>query len=364
MNNKRFIIIYILLVVISIIVYLFFCNNYFLYKQPIAKVIEEKSIYQSTESITYGYEEKVYIQKIKAKILNGTYKGKIVNIENEYHQGEAYDIKYHVKDEIFLDLNIRNKKIVKASITEYKRDKYVVLLLLFLILVIILVGRIKGLLSIMSIIINIVIFYIIIKINAKGVSLPILAYISSILFSTVCLLLVSGFNKKTKSAVISSIVGVTVTTILVLVIIFFTKYEGIRFEQMELLTRPAEDVFIAEVIIGGLGAIMDISITMSSSLNELIEKNKRISNKKLYQSGINIGKDVMSTMINVLFFTFISSSITNLAIYFRNGIEVKSLLNEFISLEMTRALIGAIGIVLTIPIAIKIFLLVYRRKVD
>ena len=70
----------------------------------------------------------------------------------------------------------------------------------------------------------------------------------------------------------------------------------------------------------------------------------------------------MSTMINVLFFTYISSSIINLSIYFRNGIDTGSLITEFISLEMTRALIGAIGIVISIPIAIKISLLIYKRR--
>ncbi len=360
--NKKFIIIYSILMVVSIIIFILFTNNYSLYKEPIGRVIEEKSIYSDTEVITFGYEEKVYNQKIKVKILNGTYKGKIIDIDNEYHKGEAYDMKYHVNDEVFLDLNVRNKEIVKAEITGYKRDKYVVLLMLFLLLIIILIGRIKGLLSIISILLNIVIFYIMIKINARGVSLPLLTYIGSILFSIICLLLVSGINKKTKAAIISSIIGVTVTTLLVLIIIYFTKYGGVRLEQMELLTRPAEDVFLAEVIVGGLGAIMDISITMASSLNELIEKNKRISYKKLYQSGINIGRDVMSTMINVLFFTFISSSIVNLIVYYRNGIQVSALLTEFISLEMTRALIGAIGIVLSIPIAIKISLLVYKRR--
>ena len=362
MNNKKFIIIYSLLIIISVIIYVLFSYNYSFYKEPIAKIIEEKSIYQSTEEITYGYKEKVYIQNIKAKILNGTYKGKIVYIENEYHSGEAYDMKYRINDEVFLDLNIRNKKIINARITEYKRDKYVILLILLIILVIVLVGKIKGFLSIISVFINIVIFYLMIKISSKGISLPLLSYISSIIFSSICLFLVSGKNRKTKAAIISSITGVTVTMLLVLIVILFTKYDGIRFEQMELLTRPAEDIFISEVILGGLGAIMDISITMSSSLNELIEKNKRISYKKLYNSGINIGKDVMSTMINVLFFTYISSSIINLSIYFRNGIEVNSLLTEFISLEMTRALIGAIGIVITIPIAIKISLLVFKRR--
>jgi len=39
------------------------------------------------------------------------------------------------------------------------------------------------------------------------------------------------------------------------------------------------------------------------------------------------------------------------------------LVNEYISLEMTRALTGAIGITVTIPISIYISLFVYKRRI-
>lgn len=150
--------------------------------------------------------------------------------------------------------------------------------------------------------------------------------------------------------------------LITIIVINITKYSGTRFEQMELLTRPYEDIFTSELILGGLGAIMDISISMSSSLNELIEKDKKITIKALTKSGFSIGKDIMSTMINVLFFTYICSVIPNLTIYFRNGVKMSHLINEYISLEMTRALIGAIGITLTIPIAIYTTLFIYKRR--
>lgn len=107
---------------------------------------------------------------------------------------------------------------------------------------------------------------------------------------------------------------------------------------------------------------MDISISISSSLNELVEKDNKITASALYKSGVAIGKDIMSTMINVLFFTYICSVIPNLTIYFRNGVELNTLINEYISLEMTRALTGAIGITITIPIAIGITILLYKRR--
>ena len=211
---------------------------------------------------------------------------------------------------------------------------------------------------------NITIFYIFINLNTKGISLILLSFIGTIIFSTISLLLSAGINKKSASAIVSTITTIIFNLIISYLVIYFTKYDGIRFEQMDLLTRPYEGIFISEIILGCLGAIMDISITISSSLNELIEKNNKITLKELAKSGIAIGKDVMGTMINVLFFTYICGILPNITIYFRNGIELGHLINEYISLEMTRALTGAIGITICIPISIIITLLFYKRRLN
>ena len=362
-KNKKFFIFYILLVIICIGAIIFAYNDYSLYDETIAKVTDTKEEYVSTDYITYGYQEDTYEQTIETKILNGEHKGETVTIDNTYHKSQTFDQKYNKGDEIFISLNVQEDKIVKAHIEGYKRDKYIAILIVMLILTIVFVGHIKGFLSIISVIINIVIFNIIVFMNAKNyATLPVLCFIGAIIFSIICLTLVSGFNKKTLSAVISSVVGVSLTMLISMIVIHFTKYSGVRFEQMELLTRPYEGNFISEIILGGLGAIMDISISLASSINELIEKDKKISIKALKKSGFAIGKDIMSTMINVLFFTYICCIIPNLAIYFRNGVDIHSLLNEYISLEMTRALTGAIGITITIPIATYITIFVFKRR--
>jgi uncharacterized membrane protein len=361
-NNKTYVITFFVILIIGIASIIFTYNDYFLYEKTIVKTIETKEEFVETETISYGYHDDVYKQTIKAKILNGERKGEIITINNEYHEGEAYDQRYHKGDELFVSLNERDGQVINVHIENYKRDKYIVLLLVMITITIYLVGRIKGLMSIISVILNITIFIILVKMNTKGISLVLLSYIGAIIFSILCLLLVSGINKKTLAAIISSITGVTITMLICFIVIHFTKYQNVRFEQLELLTRPYEGIFISELILGGLGAIMDISITMASSLNELIEKDNKITIKALTKSGIEIGKDVMSTMINVLFFTYICSSLANLSIYFRNGIKLNLLLSDYISLEMTRALTGAIGIVITIPIAIAISLLLYKRR--
>ncbi len=361
-DNKIYVITFIALLIIGIGAIIFAYNNHFLYQKTIIRITETKEEYLDTETINFGYHDEVYEQTITGKILNGGHKGEIVTITNEYHQGEAYDQKYHKGDELIVSLNERDEKIVNTHIENYKRDKYIVILVVMLVLTIYLVGRIKGLMSIVSVILNITIFVLLVKMNTKGISLPVLSYIGAIIFSILCLMLVSGPNKKTLAAILSSIAGVSITLLISYIVIKITKYQGVRFEQLDLLTRPYEGIFISEIILGGLGAIMDISITMASSLNELIDKDNRIKIKALIKSGREIGKDVMSTMINVLFFTYICSSLANLAIYFRNGIRLNELLSQYISLEMTRALTGAIGIVITIPISIAISLLLYKRR--
>ena len=363
-SNKKFLLFYIILVFISIGLIIFTYNNYSFYKDTIVKVIDTKDSYLSTDDVTFGYKEDIYKEEIKAKVMNGKYKGELINIINEYHKGEAYDQRYKKGDELFASLYIKNNKIKGVAIEGYKRDKYVVILFILFSLTIVIVGKLKGFLSIISVIINIIIFGFLIHINAiKSINLVLLSFLGAIMFSIISLILVSGINKKTLAAIISSFLGVSLITVISFIIIKITNYSGIRFDQMELLTRPYEGIFISEIILGGLGAIMDISISISSSLNELIEKNKRISIKALTKSGFNIGQDIMGTMINVLFFTYVCTGISNLVIFFRNGISIANLMTEYISLEMTRALTGAIGIVITIPIAIFISLYIYKRRV-
>jgi len=107
---------------------------------------------------------------------------------------------------------------------------------------------------------------------------------------------------------------------------------------------------------------MDVAITMSSSIFGLYEKNNNIPVKALKTSGMEIGKDIMGTMTNILFFAYISGSIPMLILYFKNASALGFTLSLNLSLELARALTGGIGIVLTIPIGLYTSLFFINRK--
>ena len=109
-----------------------------------------------------------------------------------------------------------------------------------------------------------------------------------IIFSIISLILASGFNKKTLSAIISVIISTLVMLITIVIIINFTGYKGINFNELSFLTVPIEDIILPELLIGSTGAIMDVAITISSSISELIQKDNNISVKNLKNIMVNI----------------------------------------------------------------------------
>lgn len=348
---------------IGILIIVFVLHDEFLYKDPIMKItkIEEKLIGEKN-GVDY-ITEKYYEQNITGVILNGKHKGLEVNTTNERSTSNVYDENYHIKDKVFISIN--NLKSKNVSIINYKRDIYVVIIFLVFIYALYFIGKKQGMCALIALITNIIIYCFAINLyTTKKINLILLSAICTIIFTVISLLLAIGKNKKALVTIISTLISVFFTLLIGFGVMILTQEKGVRFEQIDFLLTPYKEVFITELLLGGLGAIMDISITISSTVNELIEKNHSISNKKLYESCKEIGKDTMGTMLNVLLFTYICCEIPKFILYFRNGFNAITIMNDYLTVDIVRSLVAGIGIVLAIPITsfISILLLNGRKK--
>src|SRR5699024_11805244 len=119
---------------------------------------------------------------------------------------------------------------------------------------------------------------------------------------------------------------------------------------------PYKLVFMAGVFVGSLGAVMDVAITMSASIFELYEKDNKISIKALKKSANDIGKDIMGTMTNILFFAYLSGSIPIMILYLINGYPLFFSILINLLLEITLTIDVGFYIVFTILICIYFFL--------
>ena len=349
MKNKKGLIFNICFILLGILILVFAYNDEFLYKKEIMKItkVEEKMV---GEKQGYGsFTEKYYEQKITGIVLNGKHKGMKVNTTNERSMSNVYDENYHKNDKVFITFNsVKNKNV---NIINYKRDFYVVIIIMVFVYALYFIGKKQGMLAIIALIANMIVYSIVIKLYiTKRMNLILLTSIATIIFTVVSLLLAIGRNKKALVTIISTLLSTLLTISIGVLVMNLTHEKGVRIEQIDFLLTPYKEVFITELLLGGLGAIMDIAITIASTVNELVEKNKKVENKVLFLSCREIGKDTMGTMLNVLLFTYIGCSIPKFILYYRNGFTISTILHSYLSIDIVRSLVAGIGIVLAIPV--------------
>lgn len=344
---------------------LFVHHNHSFYERPIAKIIQTDLIETTEVTDIYDNEDQLYTQEITAEIKNGSNKGEHIHLINTYSITGAYDHAYQVGNEVFvsIDQETNEHQGLTGDIADVKRDKYLVMTTWIFIFVLLIVGKKQGLFATVSLAVNIILLSYALDIYiATGFNLLWICGITVVLFTVTSLLLVNGFNEKTYAAIIATLLGTFISLLITYIAMWLTSEQGLFYEEMQFLTRPYKLVFLAGLFIGSLGAVMDVAISISSALYELYQKNNQISDKVLKSSGIDIGKDIMGTMTNILFFAYVSGSMPMLILYLKNASPLGFTLSINLSLELARALAGGIGIVITIPIGLYTSIYFIHRK--
>ncbi|MDK7926625.1 MAG: YibE/F family protein [Staphylococcus simulans] len=337
--------------VIFIASLLFTLFNARFYHMPIGeitKIHHQKSVDVTDE---HHNQDTKYTEQLNFKVLNGKFEGQTGTIKHTYYQSQVDSEKFHVHNKVLLHIN---KHPNDATIIEKKRDTLVVAITGIFLLIVLWVGRKVGIQSILSLIINsgAILGAIAIHNAVPSVSLFWLMSLAVILATVITLLLVTGWHWRTLITVISTLFGTFICVGIAELVIQATGGSGIKYETMDLLTLPPKEVFMASVIVGTLGAVMDVAITIASGMYEIKERTPAIDLKRWALAGRHIGQDIMGTMTNILLFSYLAGSLPMMLIHLRNANTITYTISMNWSLEIARALIGGIGIVLTIPVTI------------
>src|SRR5699024_2745007 len=108
----------------------------------------------------------------------------------------------------------------------------------------------------------------------------------------------------------------------------------------------------AMIIMSTIGAITDVAISITSPMREVMLHHPEINRRTLFFSGMNIGRDILGSNTNTLFFAFIGGYI-GLLLWFR---DLKYTFGEIVNSKVFSAYIltifcAGIGIALIITIA-------------
>jgi len=321
------------------------------YEAEIVNVIKENlQDDKYIEEIELGY------QQVSVKILDGPY------VENQYeitnNVSRLYNTVVKKGDKVIVAMYFMDNKLNDVAISSFKRSTSLSIMVILFLLVILLVGGFKGLKSIVALLFTMIcIIFLMVPLMLRGVSPIISAIIIAIISTSITLVLVSGTNKKTLSAIIGTLIGVLIAGVLAYIFGETTNLSGINMSEAESIMYIAETtnlkingMLFAGILVSALGAVMDVAMSISSSIFEISSIDKAMSIKALFKSGMNIGRDIIGTMSNTLILAFAGGSINVLILLYSSNMPANRLLNlDILGTELIQGVAGTIGIILTVP---------------
>ncbi|MBQ4061116.1 MAG: YibE/F family protein, partial [Bacilli bacterium] len=363
-----------------------------------AKVIETVDKWVTYKTDENGQSTDVLFESgyiYYCKILDGEFKD-----EYKYIVHRTEGISIHVTTEISEGSTIYIRKVndINPFIQNYQQCKYkddisysfsssiytidrsstLIALVLIFVILLLLFSRVKGfhtLLALVLAIASIIIVYIPAVLSGKNIYLW---TIIICLYSTIeTLVLLEGFTKKSLTAMIGCIAGILVSGIICVIannsMNIIGQSDELDSAQTwisqtyyhifgETKTIDLRGIVFSTVLFGALGAIMDVSMSLASSLLEVYNNSTNHSLSSTMKSGFNIGRDMLGTMSNTLVLAYLSTSLALILYYVSHYYPEAIFKSEMFALSLSQSLIGCIGILITIPLTSLICGLLYNKK--
>jgi uncharacterized membrane protein len=310
-------------------------------------------------------------QTLVIKLTSGKFKGQLVTIVNTIGLNPVYDIKVAEGDGVVVALDLENGKIKDAGIADRLREPSVYLLIAIFIGLLLLVGWSKGLKAFITLLLTLgLILGVLLPGILRGYEPVILTLILALIVTVINTLIIGGCSKKSIASIVGTIGGLVIAGIIALNIGKAAYLTGFGTEESAMLLYLPKNVHLniqgilfAGIIIGALGAVMDVSMSVASAIEEVKRVNPALTIWELTRSGMNVGRDIMGIMANTLILAYTGSSVSLLLIFMAYHDSLTLIMNlDMIASEIVRALSGSIGMIMVVPLTALIGGLLFSNR--
>lgn len=242
----------------------------------------------------------------------------------------------------------------------YSRDRGNVLIgyaLLYLVTLVVIGGRqgLRGALGLVFTVGSIV--YVYLPLVYRGCSPFWSAVLVCAVAAAVTLYLVSGPNLKTLVALMGTLSGVIIAGIVAALFSAASGVTGWNVSNIETLLTlwntsgiRVEGLLFSGLLIAALGAVMDVAMSISSAMSELVVQDPTIPRSRLFAAGMRIGRDIMGTDSNTLILAFAGTSVSMLVLDYAYDLPWLQVINSNnIGVAVMEGLSGSFGVILSIP---------------
>lgn len=298
------------------------------------------------------------IQTVKLRITEGVLSGKEFSIDNELTDNPAYNVDVKPGQEVIVALDQKPDGTVEINIADYNRTPVLAWLLGAFLLAFLVFGGKQGVKSLLALLITVLLVAcVLLPLSLQGFNPLMISVFICLAATATSILLIGGFTKKSLAAIMGTVGGVIVAGIAAQLVIWYAPLTGLSSEEAQILRgsvlvqKPPfySGLLAAGMLIGALGVIMDVGISIASAVSEISKADAKMSMKELYNSGMNVGRDIMGTMTNTLILAYTGGALPLLLLATQMP-SIKLVNLDLFATEVASALSGSLGLVFTIPL--------------
>lgn len=299
-------------------------------------------------------------QRVQLEIQEGPLRGKSVTVNNQMGDNPAYNVNPAPGDEVIVaitDNGLPNGQ-PDINIADFHRVPPLAVLFVLFMAVYLFFGGTKGLKSLIGLGVAIaLVAFILLPCSLRGIDPLLTAAGICIVAAATTICFVAGFGKKAMAALLGTAGGVLVAGLSSFITIQTAHLTGLATEEVQILRgavlhQPQQfftGLLAASMLIGALGVIMDVAVSVASAMQEVSLADRSLDVKQLYATGMNVGRDIMGTMTSTLILAYAGSALP-LLMLLSNTPSIKLFNLDLVATEVAASLTGSIGLVCTIPL--------------
>ncbi len=292
-------------------------------------------------------------QQIKVRFTSGERAGEKHILENQLTGNPAYDI----------DVSEGNRVLIGETagqlyVMDFARDTSLGLLILAFVACLLIVAGRRGASVVTTLALTgLAVYYVMIPAVLAGRDPVLTTILTSTAIVALTGVLVLGFRGKTLAAAAGTAAGVTAAAAVAHIWGHLTHLMGLHTQDAQMLYHTAElsidfrGLLLSGMILGALGAIIDVCVSIASAVQEIHNADPSLSLRSLFRSGLEVGRDVLGTMANTLILAYAGGALPLLLLLSVHQMQYIKIANlDLIATEVVRALSGSIGMVLCVPV--------------
>ncbi len=266
--------------------------------------------------------------------------------------------RYVVGDEVVVNVS-NDGGTAFVSVADLYRIPVLALLLAIFALAVTVVGGWRGVRSLIALALTLaVIVKIVVPLILAGRDPALVAILAATGVTIATFLLTEGLRSQTLAAAIGTFASLAVVGALAIVfdeLARFTAFQGSEdATYLQAVGLPNIDIgglILAAIIFGALGILDDVTLTQAATVSDLNAASPSLPRLELARRSMNVGRSHIAATVNTLVLAYVGASLP-LIVLFAAGRQDPLLTAslEVVAVEIVRAMVGSIGIVLAVPL--------------